>query len=85
MKTSSRTENGKTYIMARITNRGKGVAFAIRVMPVYASSGEQVLPAIMDDNYFTLLKGESKTVTVEFDSSILGDDSCRIVARAYND
>ena len=85
VKTSSRTENGKTYIMARITNRGKGVAFAIRVMPVYASSGEQVLPAIMDDNYFTLLKGESKTVTVEFDSSILGDDSCRIVARAYND
>lgn len=85
VKSTSCMENGKCIVTSRITNKGKGVAFAIRVMPVYASTGEQILPAIMDDNYFTLLKGESKTVTVEFDPSILGDDSCRIIARAYND
>ena len=63
-----------------MTNRGRGVAFAVRVMPTYASTGEQLLPAVMDDNYFTLLPGERRTVTTEFDAALLGE-RMRVLAR----
>ncbi len=85
VRTSSETVDGKCVVTAKVTNKGKGVAFAIRVIPVFASTGEQILPAIMDDNYFTLLKGESKTVKFEFDAELLSGDRCRIIARPYND
>ena len=54
-------------------------------MPVYASTGEQILPAIMDDNYFTLLKGESKEIEIEIDSSLLEKDDYKLDVRPYND
>lgn len=75
----------KNIIRATIANKGRGVAFAIRVMPVYASTGEQLLPAIMDDNYFTLLPGESKKVNIEIDSSLLEGDTYKLVVRPYNE
>lgn len=85
VKTSVSEKDGKCTVTADVSNKGKGVAFAVRVMPVLASSGEQILPAIMDDNYFTLMKGETKKVTIEFDSSLLEGDDVRIVVRPYND
>ena len=54
-------------------------------MPVYASTGEQILPVIMDDNYFTLLRGETRKVDIEIDESLLGEDTYKLVARPYND
>lgn len=53
--------------------------------PVYASTGEQILPVIMDDNYFTLLAGETRKVDIEIDESLLGEDTYKLVARPYND
>lgn len=64
---------------------GRSVAFAVRLMPVYASTGEQILPVIMDDNYFTLLRGETRKVDIEIDESLLGEDTYKLVARPYND
>ena len=52
---------------------------------VYASTGEQILPVIMDDNYFTLLRGETRKVDIEIDESLLGEDTYKLVARPYND
>ena len=56
VRTKAETVDGKRIIRATVTNRGRSVAFAVRLMPVYASTGEQILPVIMDDNYFTLLR-----------------------------
>lgn len=85
VRSKARTVDGKRIVHATVTNRGRGVAFAVRVMPVYASTGEQILPAIMDDNYFTLLKGESKEIEIEIDSSLLEKDDYKLVVRPYND
>ena len=85
LKTRTETVGDRRIVRATVTNKGRGVAFAVRVMPTYASTGEQLTPAIMDDNYFTLLPGEQRTVTVEFDEALLAGDRCRIVARPYND
>lgn len=78
-------EGGKVIVNTRISNKGKDTAFAIRVMPVFGSTGEQILPAIMDDNYFTLFKGESKDIRIEFDASLVDNDTFEITARPYND
>ena len=83
VKSGMKLENGKSVVTSTIRNKGRSVAFAVRVMPVVKSTGEQILPAIMDDSYFTLLPGESKTVTVVFDESHAGD--YEITARPYND
>lgn len=74
----------KCFIRATIANKGRGVAFAVRVMPVSASTGEQLLPAIMDDNYFTLLPGEERRVSVELDAKLL-KEGYKLVAQPYND
>jgi hypothetical protein len=60
------------------------VAFGVRLQAIRVSNGEQVLPAIMNDNYFTLLKGETKTVKIEFDAAVLGKDSIKLIAEPYN-
>lgn len=80
-------KQGNQYILtADITNptSAPAVAFGIRVQAVKASNGEQILPAIMNDNYFSLLKGETKTVRIEFNAADLGKDSPRLLVEPYN-
>ena len=55
-------------IKAKIENVGSSVAFAIHVQAIRSSDGERILPALMNDNYFTLLKGESKDIEVDIKS-----------------
>jgi hypothetical protein len=83
---TTRKSAGRYFIDAKITNplSSPAVAFGIRVQAVRASTGEQILPAITNDNYFSLLKGESKEVHFEFDAALLGGDLPRLVVEPYN-
>lgn len=85
VQTRTERRGDKCIVHATVANKGRGVAFAVRVMPVHASTGEQIVPAIMDDNYFTLLAGEKRQIEIEFDAALIEGDACKIVARAYND
>ena len=68
----NRTDHGdKKVIKATIKNVGPSVAFAVHVQAVRSSDGERILPALMNDNYFTLLKGESKDIEIEFQNCCL--------------
>ncbi|MES2488002.1 MAG: glycoside hydrolase family 2 protein, partial [Bacteroidota bacterium] len=60
-------------------------AFGIRVQALNSKTGAQILPAIMSDNYFTLFKGESKEVLIEFDESLLKTGEKPVIkAETYN-
>jgi hypothetical protein len=61
--TSSAGRSGN-ITTATITNTDSGIAFAIRLV-LLNSAGERVLPVYYEDNYFSLLPGESKTVRIE--------------------
>jgi len=76
--------DGKAVIVATVTNVGRSVAFAIRVQAVRTSDGERILPALMDDNYFTLFRGESKEIRIEFDEALLQGGGYSVRAQAYN-
>ncbi|WP_207534523.1 discoidin domain-containing protein [Desertivirga arenae] len=86
INSTTRKENGKYIINAQVTNPSSSpsVAFAIRVQAVKAKSGEQILPAIISDSYFSLVKGESKKVRIEFDEDALGNDTPELKIEPFN-
>ena len=88
LKTSSKLirKNGEAEIQAAITlpKSAKGVAFAVHVQAVRASDGERILPALMNDNYFTLMPGETKNLSITFDENLLQGDKYKLVVTPYN-
>ncbi|MBK0380832.1 discoidin domain-containing protein [Mucilaginibacter segetis] len=87
VSSTAKKENGKYYIEVKVANpvSSKAAAFAIRVQALNKRTGEQILPAIMSDNYFSLMKGESKTIKIEFDEQLLGKDGIKLLVQPYND
>ena len=55
----------------RLTNNSATVAFANRLRLVNSKTGERVLPVIMNDNYVTLMPGQSFDYTVDACPSML--------------
>jgi beta-galactosidase/beta-glucuronidase len=67
-----------------VTNPAQTVALAIRLKVQRAGSGERVLPVFYSDNYFSLLPGESKTVSVEFADKDLAGEAPKLIAEGWN-
>lgn len=86
LKTSSILEQhgDSTRIIATITNPASSPAFAVHVQLLRADNNERVLPAVMNDNYFTLLKGEKKRVEIMFEKRLLKDGKYKLVVMPYN-
>jgi len=85
LKTKTWKENGKQYITATIKSpkNAGSVAFANRVMLINSETGEQLLPAFMDSNYFTLMPGESRDVKIEFDAALPGAEKAEVIVKQY--
>jgi len=64
-------ENNKEIIKLSIKNNSKVIAFANRIRLVNSATKERVLPVIVNENYFSLLPGEAKIITIEADSQLL--------------
>lgn len=60
------SQNADASFTVSVTNTSNTPAVMIRLNLVNSKSGEQILPAFYQDNYFSLLGGESKTVTVSY-------------------
>ena len=58
------TSIGGTSKAVTLTNTGKAPALMLRLKVVDGATGDLVLPVIYQDNYFHLMPGESRTVTV---------------------
>ena len=88
LKVSSKLlrKNGQAEIRAAIAHlkSAKGVAFAVYVQAVRTSDGERILPAIMNDNYFTLMPGETKDICITFDEALLQGGSYKLLVTPYN-
>ena len=49
----------------RIKNTGNRPALMIRLNVVGEQSGEQILPVLYEDNYFSLMPGEEKVIRIK--------------------
>ncbi len=71
-------------LTATVTNPTTSVALVIRLNAIGASSGKRILPAFYDDNYFSLLPGETKTVRIRFDPKLLNGERPQIAIEGWN-
>ena len=73
-KVKTKKENDRTVYSVNITNRTDKLAFFNRLKLVNPKDGSLVSPAFYSDNYFSLLPGESKDVTIEYLSEKMNCD-----------
>ncbi|MDR1683625.1 MAG: discoidin domain-containing protein, partial [Candidatus Symbiothrix sp.] len=81
--TLSNRENGQYIIHYTVTNPFSTVAFGIRLRVVNARTGKRILPVFLSDNYFTLMPGESKLVSLTFDEALIGNDEAAVLLKQY--
>ena len=62
-------ENGRLKLVVEFTNPSTSVAFALNPKLLSVSTREPILPIFWEDNYFSLLPGETRTVEVQWDAS----------------
>jgi Exo-beta-D-glucosaminidase Ig-fold domain/Glycosyl hydrolases family 2/Glycosyl hydrolases family 2, sugar binding domain len=81
----SRTVAGnQNFLLATISNPSASVGLMIRLKLVGAQSGRRVLPAFYEDNYFSLLPGETKTVRTEVDTKYLQNENPKLLCEGWN-
>jgi hypothetical protein len=84
MTAATRSEGAKQIITVSAMNPSKSLAFFNRLKICRGASKQLVRPVFYSDNYFSILPGETKTVTIEFDAKELGGEVATIVAEGWN-
>jgi hypothetical protein len=72
------------HFTVTLRNPTQTVAPAVRLKVQGAKSGKRVLPVFYSDNYFGLLPGASKTVTLELAAASLAGDTPSILMEGWN-
>jgi exo-1,4-beta-D-glucosaminidase len=67
-----------------VTNPGKTIAFAVRLKLQKSSDGEEILPVLWQDNYFSLLPGETRRITATYRAKDLGKAQPILATEAWN-
>jgi exo-1,4-beta-D-glucosaminidase len=69
---ASRLTDGRG-IHVQIHNPSASLAFQVHLSIVNDKSGDEILPVLWDDNYISLLPGESRVVVARHNSAAAGD------------
>jgi hypothetical protein len=78
-----KNSRGRAVYDVSVKNTGKCVAFMLALKFKGKESGQEVLPSLWSDNYFSLLPGESKTVTLNINPEDI-QETVQITAKSYN-
>ncbi|PYX20473.1 MAG: glycosyl hydrolase family 2 [Acidobacteria bacterium] len=86
LKIASRTERQGEESVTHITveNPGKTLAFFVHLKVDKGKGGEEILPVIWEDNYFSLLPGEKREVTATYRTAELGSAKPDVEASGWN-
>jgi exo-1,4-beta-D-glucosaminidase len=71
-------------IHLRVKNPSGSVAFSIHVRAAKGPNGDDLVPILWSDNYFSLLPGEEKSITASFALSDLSGAQPSLTIEAYN-
>ena len=64
--TRSELKGGEHIVHVSLKNTGKSLAFMTHLRVIHDRDNDDVAPILWDDNYISLLPGESTTVTGSF-------------------
>ena len=67
-----------------LTNTGSSVAFFVRLQILKGPGGEEVLPVLWEDNYISLLPGETRVVSATYLVRDLGGARPTLVVSGWN-
>jgi exo-1,4-beta-D-glucosaminidase len=67
LSTEVRHEGGKGVLTVNVKNPSSSVAFQVHLRVTKGKDGDDIVPIFWDDNYFSLLPGEEKTVSATGD------------------
>jgi exo-1,4-beta-D-glucosaminidase len=86
LKVMSRTERKGEESVAHVTldNPSKNLAFFVRLKLDKGAKGEEILPVVWEDNYFSLLPGEKREVTATYRSSEAGTGKSVVDVSGWN-
>lgn len=78
------THNGKTTIRVKVKNPTSHLAFMVYLDVKKGDSNKSVVPVFWNSNYFTLLPGEERTVSVWCHTSDMEGKQPRVVVGGWN-
>ena len=76
-------QSGNTQARVTLTNTGKTLAFFVRVQ-LTGRGGQEALPVFWEDNYVSLLPGETRTLTATVRTRDLGGAAPRVIVSGWN-
>jgi exo-1,4-beta-D-glucosaminidase len=71
-------------VHVNVRNDGKDLAFLLHAELKHGHSGDDIAPVLWDDNYISLLPGESRTLSATVPARDLGGISPQIVVQGWN-
>ncbi|MDF2540559.1 MAG: type domain protein [Herbinix sp.] len=78
------TKDSSRYYHIRVENNSDKPALMIRLKVMNEQSGERVLPVFYEDNYFSLMPGEVKEITLDFKEKNLYGAEPRFELEGFN-
>jgi exo-1,4-beta-D-glucosaminidase len=86
LNVATRTENKGHLATTRVTleNPSKSVAFFVRLKVNKGKGGDEVLPAVWEDNYVSLLPGEKREITAMYRIADLGSAKAEVEVKGWN-
>jgi exo-1,4-beta-D-glucosaminidase len=77
-------KDGDEIAHVTVSNPSRGMAFFIHLQIKQGHSERNVLPVIWQDNYFSLMPGETREVTATYRMRDLGGTSALLAVEGWN-
>jgi hypothetical protein len=82
--TTIQKEGSKWLFTTTLKNETNDPAMMIRLKAIKSESGEMIVPVFYSDNYFFLMPGEEKTVTIELQNADTNGESPALELSGFN-
>ncbi len=83
-RTTGARQGERWTLQTDVENPATTPALLIRLKAVRSPSGDRILPALYDDNYFTLLPGESRRIHIEVAQADARGERPDVVIEGFN-
>jgi exo-1,4-beta-D-glucosaminidase len=84
VQSGTKEENASQVTHVTVRNPSNSLAFMVHLRLTKGPGGEDVTPIFWDDNYFSLLPGESREVDAKYSTLALHDKSAVLVIDGFN-
>ena len=81
---ANKQEAGKGTTHVQVRNPSASVAFMVHLRVTRGKSGEDVVPILWEDNYFSLLPGKKREVSASYDVRALGGAAAVLEIDGFN-